>query len=155
MKSIDVNDKQLAPVLSESMFDTFARRIVLKMLEKITIGHLTIEEEGTVYSFGEAVERALLVAHISVMHPGVYRYILFNGTIGSGEAYMHGGWWSPDLLQVIRLMVSNMDVVSRMDSHWSFLRKVGNALSHKLRTNSKMGSRKNIAAHYDLGNDFF
>lgn len=155
MKSIDAVDKQSRLILSESFLDTFARRIVLRMLAQIKIGHLCVEEGGEVHVFGESADRAQLVAHISVMHPSAYRYILFNGTIGSGEAYMLKGWWSPDLLQVIRLMVVNMELIQRMDSNWSFLKKIINALSHKIRSNSKSGSRKNIAAHYDLGNGFF
>jgi cyclopropane-fatty-acyl-phospholipid synthase len=155
MKSIDAVDKQLGQTLAESFLDTFARRVLLKMLQQIQVGHMTVEENGEVHCFGESLDRAELVAHISVLHPSAYRYVLFNGTIGSGEAYMLKGWRSPDLLQVIRIFVANMSLIQRMDSNWSIVKKIANALSHKFRANSKTGSRKNISAHYDLGNDFF
>lgn len=154
MKSIAV-EKQAAPALCSSWLDTFARKGVLKLLQKIKVGHLTIEESGQVYCFGESQQETNLIAHISVRHPSAYRYVLLNGTIGSGEAYMLNAWWSADLLQVIRLMVANMSMLRDMDTRWSNIQQWANTLMHKLRVNSKTGSRKNIAAHYDLSNDFF
>lgn len=155
MKSVSVVDKQKNKSLSENVLDMMARRLVLGMLGKIRVGHLSVEEGGQVYSFGEPREVAEVVAHIYVTHPSAYRYVLTNGTIGSGEAYMLKAWWSPDLVQVIRLMVLNMQLIQTFDTRWSFVKNIINRIGHRLRANNKRGSRRNISAHYDLGNRFF
>lgn len=155
MKSVSLTEKNKQSSLVENVWDGFARRLILSMLQKIQIGHLSVEENGQVYSFGEAREQAEVVAHIYVAHPSAYRFVLANGTIGSGEAYMLKAWWSPDLLQVIRLMVLNMQLIQQFDTGWSFVKNIFNRLNHRLRANSRAGSRRNISAHYDLGNRFF
>lgn len=155
MKSISAANKQYGLALTESFLDAVARTTVLKMLRQLRFGHLTLEEAGEVHSFGQHAEQARVVAHMSINHVSAYRYFLFGGSIGAGESYMLKGWWSPDLTQVMRLMAINMHFVQALDSRWSTLGKVANALGHRLRANSKRNSRRNIAAHYDLGNDFF
>jgi cyclopropane-fatty-acyl-phospholipid synthase len=155
MKSISLTEKNKNQTLVENAWDRFARRMVLSMLQNIRVGHLSVEENGRVYSFGQPREQTEIVAHIYVAHASVYRYVLANGTIGSGEAYMLKAWWSPDLVQVIRLMVLNMALIQRFDSGWSFVKNILNQINHRLRANNRSGSRRNIAAHYDLGNPFF
>ena len=80
---------------------------------------------------------------------------MFNGTVGSGEAYMKGSWRSPDLTNVIRVMCKNMDLLHAVNRGWSTLNSVLAGLFHRFVPNSKKNARLNIAAHYDLGNDFF
>ncbi|WP_193164856.1 SAM-dependent methyltransferase [Microbulbifer hainanensis] len=132
-----------------------ARRLVLAKLATIQRGHLVVEEGSERFTFGEPEERANVSAKICVHDDSTYVQVLLNGTIGSGEAYMQGAWSSPDLVGVIRLMVGNMSLLDNMDSRWSFLHKAVLTVLHRLNANSRGGSRKNIAAHYDLGNDFF
>ncbi|MCR6653534.1 MAG: cyclopropane-fatty-acyl-phospholipid synthase family protein [Cellvibrionaceae bacterium] len=155
MKSVSVVDKNKQKILAENTLDSLARRLVLTMLNKIRVGHLSVEEGGQVYSFGEPQETTEMVAHIYVGHPSFYRYVLANGTIGAGEAYMLKAWWSPDLVQVVRLMALNMPLIQMLDSRWSFAKNIVNRIAHRLRVNNKKGSKRNIAAHYDLGNCFF
>ena len=155
MKSISVIEKNESSLLSQHWADKFAQRILLKLLSNIQTGHLTLEDEGNVYSFGEPLEKADLVAHISVTHSAFYRQVLFGGSIGAGEAYMFKSWWSPDLVQVIRLMAINMPVLQQLDSKWSSLFNIACRITHKLRPNTIAKARENISAHYDLGNSFF
>ncbi len=155
MKSIDVVDKKLDSKIKENFLDGVAKKIILSALQKMTTGHLTIEDDGEVYSFGEDAQTADVVGHIFVEHRSAYRQVMLNGTIGSGEAYMAGAWRSPDLTQVIRIFVMNMDVVIGMDSKWNFAFKFIGNIFHKMNANSKDKARENISAHYDLGNDFF
>jgi len=155
MKSISVIEKNESTLLSQHWADKFAQRTLLKLLSKIQTGHLTLEDEGNVYSFGESLEKTGLVAHISVTHSAFYRQVLFGGSIGAGEAYMFKSWWSPDLLQVIRLMAVNMQVLQQLDSKWSSLFNLACRITHKLRPNTIAKARENISAHYDLGNSFF
>lgn len=155
MKSIDIVDKKLGFKTKENFLDGVAKKIVLGTLKKMTRGHLTIEDDGEIYSFGENAKTAEVVAHISVAHRSAYRQVMLNGTIGSGEAYMAGAWRSPDLVQVIRIFVMNMDIVAGMDSKWNLAFKIVGNILHKMNANSKNKARDNISAHYDLGNDFF
>jgi cyclopropane-fatty-acyl-phospholipid synthase len=155
MKSISLIDKKTADKNQYHWLDTFARNRVLVLLGGIEYGHLSVNENGNTYNFGQPQERSSLIAHINVSHPGFYRQLLFGGSIGAGEAYMDKTWWSPDLVQVIRLMAVNMPLLQRLDSRWSSLFNMACKLIHRLRPNTLAKARENIAAHYDLGNDFF
>ncbi len=155
MKSISFIDKKSSSLLTQHWIDNFARHTLLKLLNNIQKGHLTLEDNGEVYSFGEPQEKTGLVAHISVTHAAFYRQVLFGGSIGAGEAYMFKSWWSPDLVQVIRLMAINMPVLQQLDSKWSALFNIICGIAHRLRPNTIVKARENISAHYDLGNDFF
>ncbi|HEY7774465.1 MAG TPA: cyclopropane-fatty-acyl-phospholipid synthase family protein, partial [Marinagarivorans sp.] len=155
MKSINAVDKKADIPAKVTFLDGVAKSIVLATLKNLTRGHLTIQDAGEVYSFGEPANRADVIAHISVSHSSAYRQVLLNGTIGSGEAYMQGAWSSPDLVQVIRIFVMNMDVVAGMDSKWNFALQWAGNIAHRLNANSKGKAKQNISAHYDLGNSFF
>jgi cyclopropane-fatty-acyl-phospholipid synthase len=155
MKSISMIDKRTSSLLKQHWIDNFARNSLLKLLNNIELGHLTIEDQGEIFSFGEAKEKATPIAHISVNHASFYRHILFGGSIGAGEAYMFKIWWSPDLVQVIRVMALNMKVLQELDSKWSSIFNFICRIAHKLRPNTINKARENIAAHYDLGNNFF
>ncbi len=155
MKSISLVDKKSSLKTELHWLDSFARKILLQLLQKLERGHLTLEDKGEVYSFGENKEAAHLIAHISVTHPAFYRQVVFGGSIGAGEAYMFKSWWSPDLVQVIRLMAINMPVLQKLDSKWSSLFNFVCRIAHRLRPNTITQARENISAHYDLGNDFF
>ncbi|MFO1390023.1 class I SAM-dependent methyltransferase [Cellvibrio sp.] len=155
MKSISLIDKKSSSLAERDWLDNFARKILLQLLQKIEHGHLTLEDKGEIYSFGEPQESADLIAHISVTHPAFYRQVVFGGSIGAGEAYMFKNWWSPDLVQVIRLMAINMKVLQQLDSKWSSVFNIFCRIAHRLRPNTIAKARENISAHYDLGNDFF
>lgn len=135
--------------------DNFSRNIVLKACAKIQVGHLTIEDESGIHSFGESQATAAVVAHITVHDLSTYFDFFFHGTVGSGEAYMRNAWSTPDLLSVIRLMVLNIQWLSKFNAERPWYSRLLLNIGHKLNNNTLSGSRKNIAAHYDLGNDFF
>ena len=160
MKSIDASvpgqTQEQAGSATQNWLGRLARRLVLGKLATIERGFLKVEEQGgETFAFGEPEESAEVRAQIRVHDESTYVQVLLNGTIGSGEAYMQGAWTSPDLVAVIRLFVSNMSLLENMDSRWSFLHKAFLKVLHQLNANTRKGSRKNIAAHYDLGNDFF
>lgn len=160
MKSIDeaIRDQSVdAGAVGErpNWLAGLARKLVLGKLASIERGHLVVEEGGERLTFGQPAGEADIRAQINVHDDSTYIQVLLNGTIGSGEAYMQGAWSSPRLVDVIRLMVNNMALLENMDSRWSFLHKAVLRVLHRLNANSRNGSRKNIAAHYDLGNDFF
>ncbi len=82
------------------------------------------------------------------------RRVLASGDIGFAEGYMAGEWDTPHLAALLETLVENYDHIRRLfDGNW--LMKAVNWLSHRRNRNSRKGSRKNIHAHYDLGNAFY
>ncbi|MBJ7538019.1 SAM-dependent methyltransferase [Marinomonas transparens] len=136
-------------------FDKFTQKMVFAMLQKLEVGHLTLDVNGTTYEFGQTQEDANYIAHIYVHDSRAYRDVFLNSSIGSGEAYMKGWWSSSDLVAVIRLMVANLNLINKMDAKRPIWSRIGAKIAHRLNANTKDGSKDNISAHYDLGNDFF
>jgi cyclopropane-fatty-acyl-phospholipid synthase len=92
---------------------------------------------------------------IRVRDPAFYRAVAAYGTVGAGEAYRDGWWDCDDLVALVRLLVRNRDLLDGLDSGLARLGGLVLRGWHALRRNSRDGARRNIAAHYDLGNDFF
>lgn len=129
------------------------KRLVLRQLARLRKGQLTVLVDGQRLSFGEA--RSSLTAELQVLDDALWGLIATNGSIGAGEAYVHGHWTSPDLTAVIRLFVANLDILDAMEGG---LARLGRPLVqglHWLNRNTRKGSKRNIAAHYDLGNGLF
>jgi cyclopropane-fatty-acyl-phospholipid synthase len=80
---------------------------------------------------------------------------LTGADIGMGESYMEGDWTTPDLVSLVRLVVRNLRTIDSRNRFASAVRRFASRIQHTLRANSISGSRKNIRAHYDLGNDFY
>ncbi|WP_444927487.1 class I SAM-dependent methyltransferase [Microbulbifer sp. TRSA002] len=155
VQEVDQASSSKSEVSAQSWPVRLARKLVLEKLKGIDRGHLLIEEGGQCYHFGQRPEEAEISAHICVHDPSSYIQVLLNGTIGSGEAFMQGAWTSTNTVDLIRLMVDNMELVEGIDSRWSYLPRLGLRWLHQLNANNHNGSRKNISAHYDLGNEFF
>ncbi|WP_232059315.1 SAM-dependent methyltransferase [Kineobactrum salinum] len=132
--------------------DRWARQRVVNVLQRLQHGRLSLEDDSGVYHFGSGGEPA---AQIRVHHPCAWRQFLLGGSVGGAEAYMAGDWSSPCLVSVVRVMARNLNVLNGMESRWPRLQGWLNRLGHRLNANTLSGSRRNIAAHYDLGNDFF
>ncbi len=134
---------------------SIARRLIIKILSQLEQGCLRLHEGDQCLEFGEPSERADLVADLYVQDPQAYADVAYGGSVGSGEAYMSGYWTTPNLTQVTRLFVRNMETLQKMDNSQSIFSRLLLKVFHRLNRNSKEGARRNIAAHYDLGNDFF
>jgi cyclopropane-fatty-acyl-phospholipid synthase len=154
MKSASTLTSNSSPDTTEGWFTRRVRQATLKQLEQIRIGELVLHDRGRVYRFGTPFENKPSV-ELDVYDPGFYFDIAFGGSVGAGEAYMRGDWQCSDLTALIRLLLVNREVVDGMDSRFSRITAPINRLLHRLNRNTRRGSRKNIAAHYDLGNDLF
>lgn len=133
----------------------WARKIVLKHLSTMKQGRLIVEENGQTHSFGDQSESVEVIAHLQINSPETFSAIAFNGVIGAGEAFMDGAWSSKDLVNVVRFFVINMQSLHAMDGERSLLNRMGLKLVDIVNRNSISRARKNISAHYDLGNEFF
>lgn len=92
---------------------------------------------------------------VRVHGPGFYRAVAAQGSVGAGAAYIDGHWDCDDLVALVRLLVRNRDLLDAMEGGGAWLGGLLLRAWHRLRDNDHAGSRRNIAAHYDLGNDFF
>ena len=141
--------------LKERRLDQTARKAVLSLLNKLEHGRITIIEDNHRYAFGEEFSTSSLQADITVHHLQFYSRILFGGSIGAAEAYMEGLWSADDLTMVMRILAINQKAFQDMEKGLARLAAPFYKLYHFARKNTKTGSRKNILAHYDLGNDFY
>jgi cyclopropane-fatty-acyl-phospholipid synthase len=135
--------------------DRFARRILLTLLERIERGRLVIVDGAERVAFGRASAAFPLEAVITVRHQRFYGDCLFRGTIGAGEAYMAGFWSADDLTAVVRIFALHPELFSGMDTGMARIMAPAVKYLHALNKNTRAGSRRNIVAHYDLGNDFY
>jgi len=127
-------------------------RLLFSVLRRIRRGSLTLElADGRrlVFAGEEPGPTATLVVH----RQRFARRAILGGNIGFAEAYMDGDWGTPDLAALLELMCINDSVE---DAHYPRrLALAAHRLWHWLRPNSRRGSKRNIAAHYDLGNEFY
>jgi len=131
------------------------RKLLLRVLERIDRGALVISEGGDSFRFGEDWDGAGLRAEINVHDPRVYGRLLSGGAIAAGETYIEGMWSSPDLAAVTRLFSANIDVLQVLNQRGAKWARLALNIAHRLNRNSRNGARRNISAHYDLGNEFF
>jgi cyclopropane-fatty-acyl-phospholipid synthase len=130
------------------------RALVLPRLSGLADGQLTLREGGASTTFGSPA-RDGLSAEVVVRHPAFWRRVATGGTLGSAESYAAGEWDSPDLTSVVRLVARNVAAMDGLEGGLAALRRPVDAVLHALRRNTRTGSRRNIAEHYDLGDDFF
>ena len=136
-------------------FDRLAKRLLFRLLSVLRRGELTIIDGPVRHIFGTKSEQFPLEATITVHHPGFYSSVVFGGSIGASEAFMAGQWSTDDLTTVVRITILNQKVFEGMEKGLARLTAPLHIFVHLLRGNTRKGSRLNIAAHYDLGNDFY
>ena len=145
--------------LKTNLFGTYVlsgsllRRGVLRQLARLEHGQLVLIEDGERQVFGST--GSPLLGEIHILDTAAWGLVASKGSIGAAEAFIHGYWSSPDLTAVVRVFVSNLEVLDALEGG---LTKLGRPLIqalHWLNRNTRKGSQKNIAAHYDLGNDLF
>jgi len=126
-------------------------RSVLSLLEGLRHGLLEVRlPDGGSRLFGEGEPGVVLQVHDEAM----FGRVLARGDIGLAEAYLDGQWDTPDLTGLLGLFAANREVLRRA-VYGSWRQLLGARLRHWLNRNSRDGSRRNIMAHYDLGNDFY
>ena len=146
------SDNVAAQSDSIRMLDRLCRKALLATLTGIQEGHLTLVDDGQARDFGGDSEPNVT---ITVTDSRFYGVVAFGGAIGAAEAYMQGYWTCNDLTQVVRLFLKNRSVLEGMDTGMARLATPLRKLLHWVNRNTRSGSKRNIAAHYDLGNEFF
>lgn len=140
---------------STSGFERLIRSQVLKTLGRIKGGQIIVSDPIGKQFCGTAGHQSDLCITININDLDFYRQVAMHGSIGAAESYMKEQWSTDDLTGLVRLLVINRDILDEMEGGLAWLKNSVLKLWHFFNRNSVEGSRKNISAHYDLGNDFF
>jgi cyclopropane-fatty-acyl-phospholipid synthase len=146
-------ETQIPSNLRQSAIDRWTRSRVQSRLAKLQSGSITLVDGPERSCLGDP--RAALRATIYVDDPRFYRALALSGALGGAEAYMDGHWRCDDLSTLIRILAAEREITSGLGGGAARWRRPVLAMFHALRRNTKSGSQRNIAAHYDLGNEFF
>jgi cyclopropane-fatty-acyl-phospholipid synthase len=152
MKTIALPLRRRGTEKSRTGLESLARSLVLGRLRELLHGALVVTECRERHRFGRGAGPA---AHVTIRDPRAYAEIAFGGSIGAAEAYMLGYWDCDDLTSVARILLRNRDVLDGLETGAARLAVPVLKVLRALNRNTHAGSRRNIAAHYDLGNDFF
>jgi len=140
--------------LADPILSRIAWRIALAAATRVTVGHLVVVlPDGETRTFGNA--HAGPAAEIRIHDRQALVRLLVGGETGGGEAYMDGLWSSPDLAGLLRWAALNRESLALSTGWFRRPAQLRRTIAHRLRRNSKSQSRRNIAAHYDLGNEFY
>lgn len=140
-------------------FDKRCRSLVHSVFSNITYGQLEVVE-GSQHQFFPSASlqnsvQDTIKGKIQIHDMSVYRDFVKGGSIGVAEAFIAGKWSTPNLTNVIRIFAKAQQQTDRLDSNKSIVNKVKNALNHWQNRNTQSGSKRNILAHYDLGNELY
>ena len=155
MSELTVGTIRLPANRTARIGEKIARQALFKVLGSIKVGSLTLHEGQDTQHFGRQGVPGEPQAELHIHNPAVYGQMLTGGSIASGETYIQGHWTSPAPSEVVRVFSANLATLDSLDTKQSWAMKIALRVAHRLNRNTAQGSRENIAAHYDLGNEFF
>jgi cyclopropane-fatty-acyl-phospholipid synthase len=132
-----------------------ARRLLFRLGPHLQHGQIVLEESGERHVFGSVSPAYPHPAVMRVHNPSFYADAVFGGVIGITESFIDGRWSTDDLPGLIRIVIHNESLYVALDRGLGSVLQPFRNLMHAFRRNSEKGSRRNIMAHYDLGNEFF
>ncbi|MBQ4810654.1 class I SAM-dependent methyltransferase [Pseudoalteromonas luteoviolacea] len=139
--------------VSDSWTSKACKKLVMAALNQITWGHIKLIDGSQEHHFG--VQSRDKSVTINVLSQQMYSKFALGGSVGAGESYILGYWECSDLTKLIEIFVVNQDVLDKFEKKFALLSGLMNKLTHFRNRNTKSGSKKNIVAHYDLGNDLY
>lgn len=139
------------------------RSIVFSVLSKLEYDTLEIIEGNKHYFFPDnnntsnnnSPYSTQINAKIHIVEPSAYKDFVMDGSIGAAEAFIAGKWTTTDLTQVIRLFARAQKQLDSLENDKSLINRIKHYLFHWRSRNNHEGSKKNILAHYDIGNDLY
>ncbi|MGM8884551.1 class I SAM-dependent methyltransferase [Psychrobacter sp. 1U2] len=162
-----LNDSALLKPINNGV-SALARKAIFQALKRVQFGGITVIEDYTqqaqTHSFGSqdlnvksssAIGRHSLNVTLTIHDISVYRQLLFGGSIALADSYINGEWDTDDLTGLIRLAARNLAVLNKLENRFAGVSKAFEKANHQLRSNDHSGSKSNILAHYDLGNDMY
>jgi cyclopropane-fatty-acyl-phospholipid synthase len=148
-------DKAEKQETQSGLSNACAKRILLKQLARLKHGELILNDGNEQQILGRRDDRMPKSIAITVHHPSFYTSILLNGALGGGEAYINGCWTCDDLTGLVELFICNRKYLEGSLPGMRWFAKPVQLLQRFMRRNTLKGSRRNIEAHYDLGNELF
>jgi len=131
----------------------FSAEALLQLLSQLRSGHLKITLPNQERKeFGNPADA--LHAEMHILDWSVFKQVMSHGDIGFAESYIRGQWNTPDLKALLELAIRNRTILEKA-IYGNWYGSIFYRIKHWLRDNTKSGSRKNIHAHYDLGNAFY
>jgi len=134
---------------------SLSRRAVLRQLEKLRHGAILLRDDCGSRYLGESSAEASPSPELRVHDRRFYRSLAIGGTVGAAESFIKGWWTTDDLVELLRLLVRNIELADEMEGGVTRIVGALARVGHWLRRNTRLGSRRNIHSHYDLGNDLF
>lgn len=149
------NINEVSLLKQANWLDKRCRSLVLGVFSKFAYGQLEVVE-GAVHShFPANVPDETIKGKIHIHDTSVYRDFVKGGSIGAAEAFIEGKWSSPNLTNVIRIFARAQQQTDSLEANKSWLNKLKNTVNHWKNRNTQSGSKRNILAHYDLGNELY
>jgi cyclopropane-fatty-acyl-phospholipid synthase len=133
----------------------WARRLVLGQLRRLRHGEMRVLEGGREHRFGRDAAASDLSTTVRIHDPAFFRQLVLGGSVAAGETYCDGHWSCDDLTALFRIVLKNPKSFAALDGWQSWGMAILRRLRFRADANTRVGSRRNIAAHYDLGNEFF
>lgn len=140
--------------ISTSWFQRLAQRRILKWIEGMEGGTISFSDTERSLHLGEQSADSLQ-ADWQVDDSEFYRLLAMDGSLGMAESYLRGHWHSDDLTCLLTILCGNLHRVPEANSLMASLSNTANRLAKPFRRNTRSGSKRHIAAHYDLSNEFF
>ncbi|WP_286269381.1 SAM-dependent methyltransferase [Thalassotalea hakodatensis] len=141
---------------AETWINKRCRDLVFSVLDKIQFGCVEVIQDSSTYRFPENRTNSESITGTIVVHDtSTYRDFVRGGSIGAAEAFIDGKWSSPNLTKVIQIFARAQQLTDELEKNASWLGKLKNAIYHRFNRNSQQGSKRNILAHYDLGNELY
>ncbi len=129
-----------------------ARRLLLQKLQALNGGTIQLTDSSGSTTLGRGCN---LQANMHVHNPAFFRHAVLGGSLSVAESYLRSDWDCDDLTTFLRIFVRNIEATDQLNRGLSRIARWVNRMYHRWHANSKSGSRRNIHAHYDLGNEFF
>jgi cyclopropane-fatty-acyl-phospholipid synthase len=151
-------DYSLSKLLASSpKLDSFCRGVLIKKLQGLKNGKVTLIDESGKKPIREVYGdlTSEISATVIVKNSSFYSRTTLGGSIGNAESYVDGDWECDKLANLVRIFVLNRDTLNALDGGIGKILNPIQKYIHGLRGNTVKGSRENIRAHYDIGNDFF
>lgn len=129
--------------------------MIFKLLSTIQYGQLTVTDETGRYQFKGSSDVGSESVSMQIHRVDFYKKLCLSGSLGAAESYIDGEWDTDNLTKLIELIIRNKNIFNHLEGPSAKLLNGIQALINLFRANDIVNAKKNILAHYDLGNDFF
>jgi cyclopropane-fatty-acyl-phospholipid synthase len=154
-QSVAERAEKLGERAGPSWLQRVARRAVTSVITRIEHGQVVLEDAEGTLTAGTPTPEFPTPLRLRVLDPAFYAAVLRGAGLGAGESWIRGEWTCDDLPALLRVIARNRSAWDALDSWVERLARPLRRFGHWLERNTRAGARRNIAAHYDLGNDFF